>query len=146
MDPSTAELFRGLFVRTISGVTSGVVFALAGWFLGLFFLIQPSTTPMGGTTIFALSCGVMGGFGAAPCWIRLNESIRTNIPGVTLAFAGGIAGGWIGLGYANYILGLTVTSNREGDLTAITAAGLTANFVPLVYFLANHFIHRLKNR
>ena len=121
------------------------MFALAGWFLGLFFLIQPSTTPMEGTTIFALSCGVMGGLGAAPFWIRLNETIQTNIPGVTFAFAGGIAGGWIGLGYAHYMLGLTVTSNREGDLTAITAAGLTANFVPLVYFLTSHFINKLKN-
>ena len=140
----TIDLYKGLSVRIVVGVVTGSMFALAGWFAGWFFLLRPGAGLTEAMFVLALSTGVVGGLGAAVAWLRPDDGVPANIPAVLLALAGGIFGAWAGLAYASAVLGLAA-SKGEGDITAITAAGIAANIPPPLYLIARHFRERRRD-
>ncbi len=134
LDRHTVDLLITTGSRTAVGLVSGVVLALGGWFAAWFLFLRPSASLTEAMIVFTLSTGVFGGIGAGLAWLRIDDGVRSNVPVVLLAVAGGAGGALAGLAYAHIVFDVTVTRG-EGDITAIAAAGIAANLPPLILFL-----------
>lgn len=134
MDRRLVDLLMSLGTRTALGVVLGVVLALAGWFAAWFFFLRTSAGLTEAMTVFTICTGVFGGIGAGMAWIRLDDGFLSNAPIVLLAIVGGLVGALAGLVFARVVFDVVVTKG-EGDITAIAAAGITANLLPLIWFI-----------
>ena len=114
------------------GIAAGVVFALGGGFAAWFFFLRSGAGLTEARVVFSLSIGFFGGIGAGLAWLRLGDGLRVNIPVVLLAIVGGLIGTVAGLIFAREVFDVVVTRG-EGDITAIAAAGIAANLLPLIW-------------
>lgn len=136
MNRRTVDLLISVGIRAAVGVVAGVVLALGGWFIAWFFFLRSGASLTEAMVVFSISTGFFGGVGAGLAWLRLDDGVRTNAPVVLLAIVGGLVGAVAGLVYAREVFNVVVTKG-EGDITAIAAAGIAANLLPLIWYIVD---------
>ena len=132
------ESIFSLIVRVSVGVVTGGVAAMAGYFIGWFFLLQPSMSLTVSYVVLTVCVGVGGGLGAYAAWLRLDEGGATNLPALGLSLLGAMVGAWVGLYYAQEVFDVAFRSTNA-LLTAMPAAGIAANLPPLIAFSIREF-------
>ncbi len=111
---------------------------MAGYFIGWFFLLQPSMSTTVSFVVLTICIGVGGGLGAYAAWLKLDESVASNLPALGLTLLGAMVGAWAGLYYSQEVFGVAFRSTNA-LLTAMPAAGIAANLPPLVAFSMREF-------
>ena len=132
------ESIFSLTVRVSVGVVTGGVAAMAGYFIGWFFLLQPGMSLTISFVILTICVGIGGGVGAYAAWLRLDESVATNLPALGLSLLGAMVGAWAGLYYAHEVFDVAFRSTNA-MLTAMPAAGIASNVPPLIAFSIREF-------
>ena len=132
------ESIFSLTVRVSVGVVTGGVAAMAGYFIGWFFLLQPGMSLTVSFVILTICVGIGGGLGAYAAWLRLDESVATNLPALGLSLLGAMVGAWAGLYYAHEVFDVGFRSTNA-LLTAMPAAGIASNVPPLIAFSIREF-------
>ena len=132
------ESIFSLTVRVSVGVVTGGVAAMAGYFIGWFFLLQPSMSLTISFVILTICVGIGGGLGAYAAWLRLDEGVATNLPALGLSLLGAMVGAWAGLYYAQEVFDVGFRSTNA-MLTAMPAAGIASNVPPLIAFSIREF-------
>ena len=132
------ESIFSLTVRVSVGVVTGGVAAMAGYFIGWFFLLQPGMSITTSFVILTICVGIGGGLGAYAAWLRLDESVATNLPALGLSLLGAMVGAWAGLYYAQEVFDVAFRSTNA-LLTAMPAAGIASNVPPLIAFSIREF-------
>ena len=132
------ESIFSLTVRVSVGVVTGGVAAMAGYFIGWFFLLQPGMSLTISFVILTICVGIGGGVGAYAAWLRLDESVATNLPALGLSLLGAMVGAWAGLYYAHEVFDVGFRSTNA-LLTAMPAAGIASNVPPLIAFSIREF-------
>ncbi len=111
---------------------------MAGYFIGWFFLLQPTMSLTVSYVVLTVCIGVGGGLGAYGAWVRLDESVKTNLPALGLCLFGAMVGAWAGLYYSQEVFDVAFRSTNA-LLTAMPAAGIAANLPPLIAFSIREF-------
>ncbi len=130
-----------LIVRVAIGIVAGGVTALAGYFIGWFFLLQPWMSMTQSFVVLTVATGIFGGLGAMAGWLRLDEEMSANLPSLALTVLGGVGGAWAGLFYAQEVFD-TSWRSIDAHITAIASAGIAANFPTLILFGVREFKNR----
>ncbi len=139
------EILMILLIRVSIGVVAGGAAALVGYFIGWFFLLQPWMSSTFSFVVLVVSTGIFGGLGALSGWVRLDEGVRRNLPGLWMTLIGGSVGTWAGLLYAQAVFDIPIPSS-DGYVTAIASAGIAANLLPLIFFGLREFRRQLALR
>lgn len=132
------ESIFSLTVRVSVGVVTGGTAAMAGYFIGWFFLLQPSMSATMSFVVLTISVGIGGGLGAYAAWLRLDEDVSTNLPALGLSLLGAMVGAWAGLYYSQEVFDVAFRSTNA-LLTAMPAAGIASNVPPLIAFSIREF-------
>ena len=132
------ESIFSLTVRVSVGVVTGGVAAMAAYFIGWFFLLQPGMSLTVSFVVLTICVGIGGGLGAYAAWLRLDETVATNLPALGLSLLGAMVGAWAGLYYAHEVFDVGFRSTNA-LLTAMPAAGIASNVPPLVAFSIREF-------
>ena len=132
------ESLVSLVVRVSVGVVAGGVAAMAGYFIGWFFLLQPWMSATESFVLLTISIGVGGGLGAYAGWVKLDEGVASNLPALGLTLFGAMGGAWAGLYYSQEVFSVAFRSTNA-LLTAMSAAGIAANLPPLIVFSIREF-------
>ena len=132
------ESIFSLTVRVSVGVVTGGVAAMVGYFIGWFFLLQPSMSLAMSFVVLTICVGIGGGLGAYAAWLRLDEGVATNLPALGLSLLGAMVGAWAGLYYAQEVFDVAFRSTNA-MLTAMPAAGIASNVPPLIAFSIREF-------
>ena len=132
------ESIFSLTVRVSVGVVTGGVAAMAGYFIGWFFLLQPGMSLTVSFVVLTICVGIGGGLGAYAAWLRLDEGVATNLPALGLSLLGAMVGAWAGLYYAHEVFDVAFRSTNA-MLTAMPAAGIASNVPPLIAFSIREF-------
>ena len=135
------DVLTTLIFRLTIGIFAGGAVALAGYFIGWFFLLQPWMSLTLSLSILTVTTGIFGGLGAMAGWLRLDEGVYANLPGLALAVVGGSGGAWAGLFYAQEVFDISWRS-IDAHITGIASAGVAANLLPFIFF----GVHSFRNR